>query len=152
MDKAEKVHVDLVYSQKTIKNMVKVSIDKIDRKFWIGTVGSVLAIKRLSIRGCLVEHYEIIDCKYRFHIYQFYRKDKHWKPKSIEHGAANVELKELNLLREIVNVVDIYDYLENIWLSLSLLGLNGKICFDVVGYIFDLYFRHKSYHLKIIKI
>lgn len=148
----EQIEVCLYSSWDTLDDMVRVSIDKIERKFWIPTIGSAIAIKRLSIKGCTVEHYEVVDYKLRIHIYQFYRKRSSWIPKIIEEGAVSVSDKELSILREIVNVVDVYDQLEQIWLLLSLLGINNKVCADIVGYAFGIYFHHKSYNLKVIKI
>lgn len=149
--KKDNIFVNLYFSN-VLENMVKMSVDKINRKFWMPIIGSALAIKRLSIKGCLVEHYEVIDSNYRFHIYQFHRKKDNWVTKNIESGGVDVSDQELTLLREILNVVDIYDHLENIWLLLYLLGLNDKICVDIVGYTFGLYFQKKSYNLRVLKI
>lgn len=151
MEKGKSIEVNLYFSNQ-MEDMVKISIDKIKRIFWMPTIGSVLAIKRLSIKGCTVEHYQIIDCRYRFHIYQFHRKRNNWILKNVEQEAINIDFKELSILREIVNVIDVYDHLENVWLLLYLLGLNNKICVDIVNYAFGIYFQKRSYNLKVIKL
>lgn len=146
------INVNLFYSRNALEDMVKISINKIERKFWMPAIGTVISIKRLSMKGCAVEHYEVVDYKYHIHIYQFHRKKSAWETKDAEKGGIDVTNRELSILREIVNVIDVYDHLENIWLLLCLLGLNNKVCADIVGYTFNIYFLHKSYKLKVMKI